>query len=67
MRVVGDMTEDITITLNEALELQRLERACRNKELTREQFIAAVEEISLKMEKRLSGSLSDIKDGDIPY
>jgi len=61
------MTEVITITLNEAFELQRLTRAYRNKELTREQFIAAVEEISLKMEKRLSGSLSDIKDGDIPY
>ena len=67
MRVVEDMTEVVTLTLNEAFELQRLTRVYRSRQLTREQFIAAVEEISTKMVQRLNGSLCDIRDEDIPY
>jgi len=50
--------EDITLTLNEAYELQRITREFRQKKLTREQFIAVVEEISMKMEERMRGCLS---------
>ena len=45
--------EDITLTLNEAYELQRIAREFRQKKLTREQFIAVVEEVSMKMEERM--------------
>src|SRR2546426_7099445 len=58
MGIVEEMTTVLTLTLNEAYELQRTAREYRRKQLTREQFIAAVEEISLKMEERLSGCLS---------
>jgi hypothetical protein len=67
MRVVEDMTEILTLTLNEAFELQRLAREYRRRRLTRAQFIAAVEEVSTKMVQRLNGSLCDIRDEDIPY
>jgi len=50
--------EDITLTLNEACELQQLAFRCRRRKLTREQFIADVEEISFKMEERMRGCLS---------
>jgi len=50
--------EDIKLTLNEAYELQRIAREFRQKKLTREQFIAVVEEISMKMEERMRGCLS---------
>ena len=59
--------EDITLTLNEACELQQLAFRCRRRKLTREQFIAAVEEVSTKMVQRLNGSLCDIREEDIPY
>ena len=58
MRVVEDMTEIITLTLNEAYGLQRTAREYRQKKLTRGQFIAIVEEIALKMEEQLRGCLS---------
>ncbi len=54
-----DIVEDITLTLNEACALQRTARECRQKKLTRAQFIAVVEEISFKMEERMRGCLSD--------
>ncbi len=58
MEFDDEMTEVLTLTLNEAYELQRIARKCRKKKLTREQFIAAVEEVSLKMEERMRGCLS---------
>src|SRR5690348_13099909 len=58
MGVMEEMITDITLTLHEAYGLQRSAREYRQKKLTREQFIAIVEEISLKMEERLSGCLS---------
>ena len=58
MGIVEEMTSDIMLTLNEARELQRLAREYRRKRLTREQFIAAVEEVSLKMEERARDCLS---------
>ena len=50
--------EDITLTLNEAYELQRIAREFRQKKLTREQLIAVVEEVSLNMEERMRECLS---------
>ena len=67
MRVDDEMSTVLSLTLNEAYELQRLARQYRSRQLTREQFIAAVEEISTKMVQRLNGSLCDIRDEDIPY
>ena len=58
MGFVEEMTEVLTLTFNDARELQRIAREYRRKKLTREQFIAAVEEISLKMEQRVSDCLS---------
>ena len=58
MGIVEEMTWVLTLTLDEARELQRTAREYRLKKLTREQFIAAVEEVSLKMEERLSGCLT---------
>jgi len=67
MRVDEEMSTVLSLTLNEAFELQRLARQYRSRQLTREQFIAAVEEISTKMVHRLNGCLCDIGDEDIPY
>src|SRR5947209_16711358 len=58
MGIVEEMTTELTLTLNEACELQRIAREYRRRKLTREQFIAAVEEISVKMEERSAGWLS---------
>ena len=58
MGVMEEMTEDLMLTLNEAYELQRTAREYRRRKLTREQFIAVVEEISLKMEERVRGCLT---------
>ncbi len=53
MGVSNEINEILELTLLEAWELQRSARAFRARKLTRAQFIAVVEEISMKMEQRI--------------
>jgi hypothetical protein len=53
MNVNNEISEILELTLFEAWELQRAARAYRSRKLTREQFIAVVEEISMKIEQRI--------------
>ena len=57
MGIVEEMTTVLTLTLNDARELYSTAQQYRRKELTREQFIAAVEELSMKIMQRGSDSL----------
>src|SRR5207248_1089829 len=57
MGFVEQMTTALTLTLNDACELQRTAGEYRRKKLTREQFIAAVEELANKIVQRAHGSL----------
>ena len=54
MKAHDEIAEILELTLYEAWELQRAARAYRGRKLTRDQFIAVIEEISVKMEMRIS-------------
>ncbi len=49
----NEISEILELTLFDAWELQKTAREYRQKKLTRAQFIAAVEEMSMKIEQRI--------------
>ena len=60
----------LDLALSNVRELERLAREYRQRRLTREQFIAAVEEISAKLRQQIVALMSggeDIAAEDIPF
>ena len=49
MGVVEDMTTALSLVLNDAYELERHAERYKRKQITREQFIAGVEELANKI------------------
>jgi len=58
MEIVEEMTTVLRLSFDDASELYRTAQKYGRRELTREQFIAAVEEMSLKIIQRVSDCLS---------
>ncbi len=58
MGVMEEMHEILTLSLNDACGIHKTCWQYRHKKLTREQFIAAVEEMSMKIMQRVSDCLS---------
>ncbi len=57
MGVAEEMNEILTLSLNDASGIHKACWQYRHKKLTREQFIAAVEEMSMKIMQRVSDCL----------
>jgi hypothetical protein len=74
--IMGEQAEEVlSLALDDAKELEQLARRFREQKLTREQFTAAVEEISTKLRQAIVALLvdkeeipfEDISPEDIPF
>lgn len=65
MRSSKDTATILDLALSSVSELERLSREFRRRKLTREQFIAAVEEISAKLRQQIISLMID--EEDIPF